>query len=553
MHHGVAALLRFGLLGMLAGATLGAFAGALFVAAAPARFEANVSLFYKPGSEMSNSARDFIVAALAREDFLSDFVHEHRMDTKMEAFLTRNLTVVANDASGPFAEIRLVGSDAAAIVTTLDALATYMVELPWSAEENALQLQSQELDELIDAATGRYDKLVKEPLHYGRLPASTLRKIRIAANLAEQRFELELTERYRLQRQSTPDDLNRQQRLNAIVAQQEQLKLSVSENANTDSDHFEFESALALARAELRVLKRTRHRLVGELNRSKTLWALRRAKAIPVPTGFAPILILAASCSLIGGLGGGFAWSRRQSANGELSGPMIETRLRTPVVGVMAKSLTDYGERELHPMAQADPQPLAMAGVRSLSVALHVLSQEHDRAGPVIFADLGDAHHASHIVANLAVVAAEAGARVLIVEAGGESLLSIMFANDKVVARQLALDVSERAREQGGDSGVRFTIGDETAHNADAAALPVSNEIISHFDRVFIHVGDVAKARHVVKSYGAAIGIVVCTADTRLSVLRKALGKTLHGVVLCGFPIKESDYLGSTAGGWKMG
>ena len=540
---------------MLAGGVLGALVGELFVSVSPARFEADVRLFYKPGPEMPNSARDFIVAALAREDFLIDFVRQRRLDTKTEALLTDNLTVFAKDASGPLAEMRLVGSDATAIGSTLDVLAAYMVEVLQSDEGTALQLQLQEFNGVIDAAARRYHELVMERVEYGRLPASALDKIRVATELAEQRLELELTQRYELQRQSAENDLKLRRRLSDIVAQQEQVKPSLGEDANVDPDHFEFESAFAIAQAELRVLERTKQRLLGNLDRSKTLWVLRDAKVIPVPTDHAPILMLAAACSLIGGLGGGFAWSTRQSSNRGLSGPMVERRLRTAVVGVMAESLTDYGERELHPMAQADPQSLAMAGVRSLSVALHVLSQEHGRAGPVIFADVGEARHASHVVANLAVVTAQAGARVLIVEAGvGDSLLSIMFASDKGIARWIALDVGKLADEKDldrhlTDSRIGFTMGDETSHDAEATALPFPGEIISRFDRVFIHVASVTKARQMVKGNEAAIGLVVCTADTSLSVLRTALGKTLHGVVLGGYPIKESDYLGSTARG----
>jgi len=549
-NHGVTAFLRYGLLGVLAGTILGTLVGALFVAISHARFEANIALYRVPTNGTSSSARDFIAATLARQDFLRDFVAKRRLEAKAQARLTRNLTVVAKDASRPLAEMRLVGSDPAAITMTLDALATYMVEVLHSTQNTALQSQLRELDPVIDAASRRYYELMTAQFEYGRLPSSALHKIRVATTLARQRLQIELAQRYRLKPRSAADEIELQRRLNDIIKQQERLTPSMDEHANVDSDHFELESAFALAGAELRVLKQTKRRLLSEFDRAKPLLIVRRAKAIPLTTEHAPVVVLAAACGLIGGLCGGFAWSKRQSRNGKLTGPIVERRLGVPVVGVMAESLTDYGEREQRPMAQADPQPLAVAGVRSLNVALHLLAQKRSRVGPVVFTEIGDGRHASHVIANLAVVMAQTGERVLIVEASdSDGQLSGMFANDKGIARTIALDVGELGDEQDaevrpGNGSIRFAIGD-----AGAVAPPVPLAVISHFDCVLIHNRHLDRARRVLKGYGTGVGLVVCTAEARVSVVRKALARTLHGVVLCAYAIDESDYLGESATG----
>lgn len=542
-NHGITVFLRYGLLGALIGAILGTLVGGLLVKVAPARFEANVILFHIPTIGASDSARDFIAATLARKDFLPAFAAKRRIDAKTQAQLTRNLSVVAEDASSPVAELHLVGRDSTAITTTLDALASYMTEVLHSPQNRALQSQLRELDPVMDAANRRHHELITARSEYGRLPSSALDKVRAAITLAEQRLQIESAQRYGLKPRSATDELEAQRRLNDIIQQQEQLMPSMDEDANIDSEHFELEISYALAGAELRVLEQTRRRLLSEFDRAMPLRVVRRAKANPLETEHTLLGPLAAACSLIGGLCGGFAWSRRQSRNGNLTGPVVERRLHVPVVGVMAESLTDYGEREQRPMAQADPEPLAVAGVRSMNVALHLLAPEGGPVGPVVFAEVGDGRHASHVIANLAVVMAEIGERVLIVEGNGDnSQLFEMFANNRGAARTIALDVSELEDEKDADAprgngSICFATGD-----AAATTLPVPPAFVSHFDRVLIHVGNANRSRHVVKAYGTGVGLVVCTAEARLSVLRKALATTLHGVVLCAYSLDESDY-----------
>ncbi len=550
-NRGVTTFLRYGLLGLISGTVLGALVGEVFVAVSPARFQADIVLFHIPTYGTSDSARDFIASTLAQPDFLPDFVSNRRIDTKTEALLRRNLTVIAKDASRPVAEIQLIGNDSAAITSTLDVLAAYMVESVHSSQNIALDSQLRELNPIIDAAKRRHDDLIMARSAYGRLPPSALGNIRVATSLTEQRLQIELAQRYRLKPPSAADVLELQRRLNDIIVQQAQLAPSMDEQADVNSDHVELESAVTHARAELRVLEQTKQRLLGEFSSSKPLQIVHQAKTIPLTTEQTLVVLLAAAGSLIGGLSGGLGWSMRQSRNGKINGPVLERRLRTAVVGVMAENLTDYGERELRPLALADPRSLAMAGVRSLNVALHVMSQERRRAGPVVFAEIGDGYHASHVVANLAVVAAQMGEQVLIVEASGsDSRLSSLFANDKGIARTIALDTSEVRDERDvdvhfGNGSIRFAIGDDP----DETILPVPVAFIANFDRVFIHTGQADRAKQVVKAYGTGIGIVVCTAEAPLSVLRKALARQLHGVVLCAYPIDESDYLGASATG----
>jgi len=188
-----------------------------------------------------------------------------------------------------------------------------------------------------------------------------------------------------------------------------------------------------------------------------------------------------------------------------------------------------------------------MAGVQSLNVALHLLAQEPGRSGPVIFADLGPDRHASQLIADLAVVSARTGMRVLIAAAGGgKSALARLCLGDKRIAQAITLDANELARVKNADrddAAVRFAPGDGSAGQAETTDLPVPVDFIPCFDRVLIEADSIARARHLVEGYGAGIGLVVCTRQTRLSVLHKALGTTLHGVVLCDYQVNAADYL----------
>ena len=555
---------------MLVGAALSAITGILFLMLAPARFEATVVLYHTPGSGIPESGRDFVILTLAQTGFSPGVVTGEINDAKTEALLASKLSVVATDASKPFAELRLVGTDSTALAATLNAVATQMIDRLRANQEKTLQRQLSELDAALANATQRQRELKAARPDYGSLSPWTHDAVVAATKLARQRLELELLARYRPWVDSAFDHLTQRRDLNAVVQQQAQLKLKISENVHIDSGQFELESALALAGAELPVLQQTKQRMNEEFEFFKPLQVLRPAEVVPLARAYTPVVMLIVAGGLIGALAGGLVWSRRQSlsarlgglkwstrqpADGTLNARAVEKCLKMPVLGVMAQYLTDYGERERCPLAQSDSQHLAIVGVRSLRVALHLLAQGPKQAGPLVVAEVGDRQHASHIIANLAVVAAQAGERVLIVEASaGQGVLSTMFASGENTTRPIVLNGDELIGETDLDEhprkgSIHFLISDDLANDSGATPLPVPSEVMQNFDRLFIHAGDGARARDLLNRYGTGVGLLVCSSDMQLSALRKARVKFLHGVVLCGHPLDESAYQDGPAAG----
>lgn len=217
------------------------------------------------------------------------------------------------------------------------------------------------------------------------------------------------------------------------------------------------------------------------------------------------------------------------------------------MLGVIGEFLTDYGERELRPLAATDPRHLVLAGIHSLRIALHVLAQEEVHAGPVVVTEMGDPHHAAHVVANLAVAAEQAGERVLIVEASSmPGVLSAIFASDEQAIRPMALEVDELSEKRDSDERldkgrIRFLFRAGSTNEFNGETLPVTAKFIHDFDRAFIHVDDVAGAKYLLNEYGTGIGLLVCSSDVGKPALTKEV-EDLHGVVLCDYRIDASVY-----------
>ncbi len=539
-YRGLASFLLFSLVGALAGAILGTLTDKSLLKWRPPRFEATIVLFHPSGSGMSDSGRDFVALSLAQPEFLPSAATRHGWDANMAAEVASNVSVVAANAAGPVAELRLSGTDPTTLVTTLNLVAERMIE--WHRDKQMMVLQSQlsELDAAFESAKRSEEDLVAARSDDTRLPSSAHSAISAMTDLARQRRQLELAARYQLRRESSFDTLRRQQRLTVVLAKEARLNKSIGDKAGIASTQFENEHAIAVLSAERLAVQETKARLQREFESVQPLQIVQRAAVNQISRSPAPAQLLMAVGSFIGALIGGFVWSKRRSSPGKLSDLVgVDSRL-PPTMGVIGETLTEYGVRELRPLAETDPGHLVLAGIHSLHVALYVMAQEQDRTGPVVITETGEPQHAAHVVANLAAIAAKAGERVLIVEAfSSPGMLSRIFTSDKQITtpggEKLAAEHATDAHP--GTERIRFLFYDLSTNELEEETLPV----IDDFDRLLIHVGNVALASDLLDVYGTGIGLLVCSGNARLPASIEDL-EAIHGIVLCDYRIDPSVY-----------
>lgn len=522
-HRGLVAFARYALLGTLAGVVIGVLTGLVIEKFMPPRFEASLVLFHPPGSGWSDSGRDFVAATLARPDFLPGVADTQGWGDEVAADLARKLTITAADASRPLAELRLNGTNADTLTNTLDAVAQHMIALHRQRQQADLQAQLDELDALLVHARRHVSELGDAPPDAPTLAGAAHDALTAAARLARQRRELELSKRFRLSRGAMVDDRRRELSLHGLERQLERAQQELDRRDPVAVSAFEHARERAIAAADVEALQHIRDGLVGEFDSFFPLRIVREGQITPLATNASPILMLAAFGALTGLFAGGFVWSANQSSPGRLSAALVEKSLRVPVLAVMSADLAGDGERR--PLAQSNPQHLALAAIRSLRIALAVRVRDAGANVPVVFSALGDPRPARLVVANLAVVAAQAGERVLIIDAvPGDGAITEMFA---------AAD---------GDNEARFGTGSIRLASGERAAATLTSDAL--FDRVFVHVQDTARALEFISKRGAGVALLVCALEQPLAALRKAQANKLFGVVLAGDRVDEAAYGG---------
>jgi len=520
-HRAIVSFARHALLGTLAGVLLGVLAGIVIEKFMPSRFEASVVLYHAPGTGGSDSGRDFIAATLARPDFLPGVAKEHGWGADVAAQLAGRIVVTAPDASRPLAEMRLRTTDETALAATLDAVAQHMITLHQGRQQEHLQWQLDELDQAL-ANARRQDLAVNGTSpDMSTLPGAAHDAVTAAANLAREQRELELGKRFHLSRGSTLDKRRRELSLRGLRRQLERAQQALDRHDPTTVAAIERARALAIADAEIVALQHTRDGLLQEFAASSPLQLVRAAEVTPLPADFSPVFVLAAFGALAGLLAGGFVWSAGQASPTQLSAALVEKSLRVPVLAVIPEDLT--GDPAQRVLAATAPRHLALAAIRSLRIALAVRIGDADAGAPIVISGLADPPAACLVIANLAVVAAQAGERILVVDHGQ---------GDSVLARILAPETHF------GDGSVRLAQPDRGDGTGEAHAHDGS------FDRVIIHVQDPTQAREFAADGGAGITLLVCSVTQRLAALRKAQAGKLFGIVLCGDRIDEAAYGG---------
>lgn len=538
-----ASFLAYSVFGLIIGAALGFALDAVFARQANSSFAGYVTLYRIPTQGSDQAARDFISTALARKGYLEGFTDKHGLDSKTQSLLAKGLTVVARDASSPSADLKLVGKDPTLLTTTLDALAIHITETLRSIEEPELQGLLDKLNNEIETVNKPYLELLGSRFEHKKLPTAAADEVRKAAALISKKHEMELTQRYTFKPQSPQQELFLQQDLDALSKELHRQTEQAAKHFNTDSQDYKFASSLAYLEATVRALRQTKQRLVIAFNQGTPLRVTGRAVVEPLFISSPPTVVVVGVCALIGGLLGAVGCSLQQARYAKITGPSIEKRLGTQVLGVIPKSLTEFGEREMHPMADIEPLSIPLSAIRSFSVAQHLLFPQQSKTVPVIFTAIGKGQDAGHFIANLAVTMAHRGERILLVDANNTHSLD-MFRSDSKFASTTTLQIKE-LKDDGG-SQPHIDKGSISFKVAVADKKATSNLLTetSHFDRILILVGDANKAKHMLEGYGCGIGLVVCDDKTRMSKIRKALGKASHGVVLCGYDIRESVYGG---------
>lgn len=536
--------IRHALPGLFGGGCIGALIVLLMVEIAPPIFVASVVMFHKPGSGLSDSGRDLIANTINNEAFYRTLATNNSWDVDEAKAIAANLSVTAKDASRPKAELRLHGADGETLGPKLDVIAEEIVKHHRAKQKSSLQWMLGELDANLTSARERLEKLAPS----GREQSvATKSALSIATRLTQRRREAELATRYRLQRESSFEEHKRRQRLRAIAkAEQQQIKTIAADPIV--AAEFDDARLIATLSAEKQALEQTQKRLDIEFATIEPVQILRRNDPVAQSRDVATdLLFFTALGSFAGLLIGGGIWSKKQSAPKFLHPSLLEKSLRCSVVGVMPEPITEFGEREHSILATHHPEHLAMAAIHSLRIGLRVLATPSERATEVVICEFGRPRHAAHLIANLALSAATAGERVLVIDAAGSATLTSLLTNAKAL-RIAQLDAGAFSPEPVGSAPRDHTalcyFIDDARDHAGIIALAESNAARSNFDTIFVNVIDSPSTRQLLAALERETKLLVCANEVKLAALRKAPLKLYDGIVLCGNSIDESAYQG---------
>ena len=521
------------LIGAVCGAIVGGIIASLLASGPSLQFEARVMLFRVPSDETSRAARDYVANAVSRPGFLDAFVRERNIDSAAQSVLSRNLEVTARDPASPNAELKLVGTNEEMLTSTLDELAIYVTETLRTIDEGDMQAKLDELEKEIESVSDKNIDLLNSRDKYEPVADRFKEDIAQTAALTELRKSLELSLRYVLKPLSEGTKTEINTTLEKAIAAQQRRANQEAATLEKSTEDYRFATSLANNSATLKALRQAKQRLVIEFNRDTPLRIASRAKAGLVDVEARTFTKLIPICAFIGALIAGFIWSFLRTRDSRLSGLAIEERFGVPTVAVISQSLTDIGQQQHLPLAKVDAQSKALAGIRSLNVALHLLCTHKRKRSPVIFSELGDGFHGAHVIANLALDMARRGEHCLIIDTDkNDGQLATLFRSGSEQGWVSMITVDGLANPPVA-----------TEEKGSICYLHEEDEIVSAeqttlFDQILVFAPTPAAAKKRFQHEEDAFGVVLCTASTRLSLLRRALtsyGKNRHGAVLCGY------------------
>ena len=527
------------LLGAIVGAIVGGILVTVFAGVPSTQLEARVMLFRVPSGDSYLAARDYVAAAVSRPKFLERFIAERNIDSNAQASLENNLTVTARDPASPNAELRLVGTDEKLLTKTLDELAIYVTETLRTIDKNEMQSLQNELENEIDSVSAKNLQLLDVRDQHEPIPERLKKDLQLTADLAGKRKSLELSLRYVLKPHSGRDEQEIKTLLKKVVAAEEKRENQAAASPEKLSEDYRFALSLAKNSAVLQALRQAKQRLVIEFNRDTPLRIASRAKVEPIEIEPASITILIPICAFLGALIAGILWSIQRNRDSKLTGLAIEERFGIPTLAVIPQTLVDAGQQHGVPIATMGTQADDLTAIRSLHVAISLLDLPPAKNNPIIFSEIDADIHAGHVIANLALDIAGNGAAVLVIDAqdrdgrlkqlfsrAGQQAWASVLSPDDLANNSVNKDASDSEQNKHG-SLYYVRESDEW----------ISNEKTALFDRILVLAPTPDAAKKLMRRHEHALGVVLCTADTRMSQLRRALfshTKGTQGAVLCG-------------------
>ena len=525
----------FFFIGAVFGAVAGLVASTLLGRGPSVQVEASVLLFRVPGNQDFQAARDYLSFAISRPGFIEKFAERQGIDASTREALDNGLRVTARDPSSQNAELRLIGSDESAVTKTLDALAIYLTESLRTVDDGVKDALLQELDQEIKRARDKNLALLDSRSKLGELSAPQKKQISVASTLAGRRKELELSLRYFLKPLSDSEQQTIQQDLERITEAQALHQKRISRVPPPDLQQYRFETEVALSDAEIRALTQAKQRLVIEYNKDTPFRIASRAKAAPLLIEGKSFYGLIGVCAFVGLLIGGMVWSVLRTRESKLTGLQIEKKLGVPTIAVISQQLTDQGEQQGMPLVLSDSQSEELVGIRSLNVALHFLKEQREQSFPIVISELDTDEHVAHVIANLALDMVNHQSRVLVIESSSEpTTLSALFEDGIKQAWVEKLSVDDFS------AGITATtVNENKIYYVQEKGTDLGLGPIALFDSILVHAKDASVAKKRLATYSTGVGLVLCTAQSRVSKLRNAVGrrfgKKLHGAVICGY------------------
>jgi hypothetical protein len=539
-----------GLMAPVVGAIVGGIvAVALFMGTQmilPERYSATVLLFSDDAQVDAGGLRSTLATMIEDPGFLPAVVNDASIPIPIAAELARSIRVEPARESSTLTQLIAIGHPGDELAQAVDAVAAAMVDARRKARSSHVMARLDDIERLVAALEDQRNQ-ASARLRDAVLPSWARSAAIVLAVLDAQRFGLQLRAQLGLEsaRQVASKDAD-------IQAQLERLQMIVGGTPAVTSQQLDAARQLASIDGKLAQLLAIQQELMAYKVSDRDLRLVRGAQT----QRLVPPRRRIAYAALLGAIAGGLSMIVLRvgtvAAKPQRDGPMLESSLSVRVIGALPRALSDYGERKLRPLAQTHPQHLAIDGLRSVRTALRVLASDHAQPGPVVMANADDTQNAGHVLANLAMLDAESGYRVLLVETQQSgSVLSSLFTTGTRTTLSITMDAAElddASHEFRGNGRIRFVVADDE----NLGGPPVPGAFISYFDRVYIRAESVERAAALLNIYDYGTGVLAGSHQLGMRQWREArdrwrsVGDTLHGLIQCGHRIDERAYVAVT-------
>ncbi|MFK8015732.1 MAG: hypothetical protein AB8G17_09865 [Gammaproteobacteria bacterium] len=531
---------------MLLGALAGAAVVLLMLAAArslaPQRYVGSVLLYASPVRGDSSHGRRRLQVALNDPDFLSSVVQTAEVSTASAAQLARSVTLRPSSSSAALTELTAVANEQDDLTAALNTVAVALVQRRRDIAARQVGSRIADISTEMDALQARLTA-VDAYLKTVTLPPWASASATALGSLEAERFELALATRRGQQKTGAFE-----RQLAVLDARIEQLRLGIGGGEPITAEIFDAAVSRAAIPGQIAHLLEARETLRGQRLAEADLRIVRPATVARVPPPVRRGLWAAVFGAAIGALAVLLQWAGRPVKKRHRDGPTLESHLHVRVIGSIASALVDYGDRKMRPLAQTHPQHLAVDGVRSLHLALRVLGAQRETDGPIVMANADESQNAGHVLANLAMLAANRGERVLLIETdSGDSVLSSLFTTGTSTTLSTIMDtdtLSRKGKPRGEGGRIRFVVADDD----DSPDPPVPGAFVHYFDRVYVRSHCIDRATALLKAYGGGLGVLVGGDDLPIRQWQSARDawresdQPLDGLIHCGHRIEERLY-----------